>query len=426
MKTDSIILENCKLQLSFVRMLHIAVNMSVLVLCAFIGVFNRLDWEQPFSYIVSIFSIASMVLFSLSERLLVYTVSYFVYIIGIPLIHHIGFEISNDAFVLLLLVVSISISGSNYSSFAKNYINSRIINSKNLELDKLNRITDETLKKRTEELNKAVEYEKLRTNFFANISHELRTPLTLIFSAQQMLEIVLKKPSEFKEKENNLRRYREIIRQNCYRLTRLISNLIDLTKLNAGYIKPNMGNHNIVKVVTKLTLSIENFIESMGLKLVFDSELEESIISFDFEMLERIMLNLLSNAVKFTPRGGLIKVGITDDQNMIYISIKDTGIGIPEHMQTLVFERFVQADPTNTRNREGSGIGLSLVKSLVDLHNGTIALKSKEGLGTEFTIGLPKRVLPMNEIMEQIRISDPEHGIERINIEFSDIYPEVG
>lgn len=121
-------------------------------------------------------------------------------------------------------------------------------------------------------------------------------------------------------------------------------------------------------------MSVEHFIETKDIRLNFETELEGTVIAMDSEMMERIMLNLLSNAIKFTPKGGAISVKIFVCEQQVKISVKDTGIGIPEHMQSLVFERFVQADSSNTRNREGSGIGLSLVKSMVDLYHGTIQL----------------------------------------------------
>jgi signal transduction histidine kinase len=401
--------------------IHLFLVLAVLFLCALIGVTSS-SWRQPFSYIVSIFSVASMVLLSRKERIYIYMSSYCIYISGVQIFHrNEHFVFGNNAFIFLLVIAAILISKSNYASFIKNYINDRVISEKNIELDILNRITEETLKKRTEELNNAVEYERLRTNFFANISHELRTPLTVIYSAQQMLDLSIDNPKTI-GKDQDLKRYTHIIKQNCYRLLRLISNLIDITKLDAGYIKPNLVNYNIIKAIKDITLSIDEFIKSKGILLNFSTDIEEAVIAIDLEMIDRIMLNLLSNAVKFTPGGGSISVKISDGGDKINISIKDTGIGISDHMQSLVFERFVQANPTSTRQNEGSGIGLSLVKSLVDLHDGTIILKSKEGSGTEFIIGLPKNVLPADATLKNNDFQDVEDRIKKISIEFSDIY----
>jgi signal transduction histidine kinase len=202
----------------------------------------------------------------------------------------------------------------------------------------------------------------------------------------------------------------------------LISNIIDITKIDAGYFQINCKNCDIIRVVEDITLSIANYIENMGLTITFDTETEEMIIACDPDKIERIMLNLLSNAVKFTPRGGQIFVYITDGDEMIYIHVKDTGIGIPNDMKDMVFERFFQVDKTMTRAKEGSGIGLSLVKSFVEMHDGKIQLLSEKGKGSEFIIGIPKKLVPDERVAEEPFRADDKKKINTINIEFSDIY----
>ena len=133
------------------------------------------------------------------------------------------------------------------------------------------------------------------------------------------------------------------------------------------------------------------------------------------------MLNLLSNAIKYTAANGCITVNIDTTDTNVIISIKDTGIGISRENQSIIFERFMQVDDTLTRKCEGSGIGLSLVKSLVEMHGGKIAVYSVEGIGSEFTFTLPKTVIPNSEII--YNIDDTSHSkVEKCNIEFSDIY----
>ncbi|HCJ58859.1 MAG TPA: PAS domain-containing sensor histidine kinase, partial [Clostridiaceae bacterium] len=146
---------------------------------------------------------------------------------------------------------------------------------------------------------------------------------------------------------------------------------------------------------------------------------EEKIIKCDPDQMERIMLNLISNAVKFTKPGGKISVKLTDKGSSIFISIKDTGIGIPEDKQGMIFERFRQVNKSLTRDHEGSGIGLSLVKSLVEIHGGTIYLISEPGRGSEFIIELPTN--ESHESHKKERAAKVRH-IERIQVEFSDIY----
>ncbi|WP_223366415.1 MULTISPECIES: ABC transporter substrate binding protein [Clostridium] len=269
----------------------------------------------------------------------------------------------------------------------------------------------------TKLLNEMLEYQKLRVEFFANISHELKTPLNLILSAVQYIELVHNKNFNL----DDFCKYTNIIKQNSYRLVRIVNNLIDITKIDSGYFQIHAENYNIVELVEDICLYCASYINSKNLELIFDTETEEKIISCDALIMERIILNLLSNAIKFTPSGGRITVNIYDKDNEIQISVKDTGIGIPENRQELIFERFIQVDKSLSRNHEGSGVGLSLVKAFVNLHNGNIKVKSKVGYGSEFLITLP--VATNNKDIKIFSDVTPyEFRSEKINIEFSDIY----
>ncbi|AKN34155.1 histidine kinase [Clostridium carboxidivorans P7] len=272
-------------------------------------------------------------------------------------------------------------------------------------------------------LNKAVEYEKLRTEFFANISHELRTPLNVIFCAEQMLDIIFKRIGLDNDNQFKTDKYLHTIKQNSYRLLRLINNLIDITKMDAGYFEITLSNNDIVKITEDITLSVVEYVENKNIRLIFDTEVEEKIIACDPDKIERIMLNLLSNAVKFTPKNGTIYVNIYDSTDKVIISIKDTGIGIDKSMQKLIFDKFVQVDKSISRRTEGSGIGLSLVKSLVEMHNGQISVVSELGEGSEFIIELPNvQAKTDNTKIEESNACKKSKNIEMINLEFSDIY----
>lgn len=289
---------------------------------------------------------------------------------------------------------------------------------------------DITERKHMEELEKSVEeerkqlyeikeYDRIKTEFFSNISHELRTPLNVIFSALQMHEFKLRDCSL---QDSNFYKYTKIMKQNCYRLLRLVNNIIDITKIDSGYFDMNESNVDIINLVENITLSVADYIENKGLSLIFDTVIEEKNITCDPEKIERIILNLLSNAVKFTSVGGKITVNIEDCNENVCIKIRDTGRGIPEDKIDSIFKRFVQVDKSLTRDCEGSGIGLSLVKCLVELHGGTISAESEMGKGTEFIINIPFRL--SEEICEE-KLSCESIGqnlIERINLEFSDIY----
>lgn len=271
--------------------------------------------------------------------------------------------------------------------------------------------------------NEAFELERLRTEFFANISHELRTPLNIILGAIQILRRDIQdeeKPIDRRKIINNT----NIERQNCFRLLRLINNLIDSTKLDSGHFELNMTNCNIVNIVEEITLSVAEYVNSKNISLVFDTDVEEKIVACDPDKIERIMLNLLSNSLKFTNEGGSIFVNIFDGEEFITISLEDTGIGIPEEKIDIIFDRFRQVDKSFTRSYEGSGIGLSLVKSLLEMQDGKISAESKYGVGTKFIIKFPVKVLNDNNDEEKANMDNNfiNNCVEKIKIEFSDIY----
>lgn len=267
----------------------------------------------------------------------------------------------------------------------------------------INRITtEEALKESERQISCSKESDKIKTEFFSNISHELRTPINVIFSALQVQELK-QKSCQCKNRNLDCYKYGNIMKQNCYRLLRLVNNLIDITKIDIGYFNINEINIDIISLVENITVSVVDYIENKGLSLIFDTEVEEKIIACDQEKIERIILNLLSNAVKFTDKGGKIMVNIEDGIEKICIRVKDNGRGIPEEKLNSIFERFVQVDKSFTRDHEGSGIGLSLVKSLVELHGGTISVKSSEGNGAEF-IYIPCKLV--NETYEEIACSE--------------------
>ncbi|MCX7914588.1 MAG: ATP-binding protein, partial [Thermodesulfovibrionales bacterium] len=278
---------------------------------------------------------------------------------------------------------------------------------------------NENIKENEKVLTEMIEYDKLKTEFFANISHELRTPLNVIWSSIQLLQHIASQGTD----AGSISKYLKIMNQNTLRLLRLINNLIDSTKINGGYLSLELSNENIVSVIEEIVLSSVVYAESKGINLIFDTEIEEKYIAVDIEKIERIILNLLSNAVKFTDRNGSIYVNLYDLKDRIRISVKDTGIGIPEKELERIFERFSQVDKSLSRRAEGSGIGLSLVKTFVEMHNGTIRVKSKLHEGSEFIIELP--VIQLEGSSGLIEDSSAQFYtskyMERVHLEFSDI-----
>jgi len=259
------------------------------------------------------------------------------------------------------------------------------------------------------ETTKLQELDRLKSRFFANISHEFRTPLTLIMG---QIDSVLATVSEAKLK-NKL----ETAFRNAQQLLRLINQLLDLSRLEAGRLELRAVHGNIVPLLQRLTYNFESLALRKRLNLRFESASDDIKIYHEPEKIEKIMHNLLSNALKFTPEGGSVKVAVavaggsrssgsssgsqrreaarasaTATANFIEITVRDTGIGIPKEHLPHVFDRFYQVDSSTTREHEGTGIGLALTKELVELHGGEISVEGEKGFGTTFVVRLPLSV----------------------------------
>lgn len=269
-------------------------------------------------------------------------------------------------------------------------------------------------------LDEAVQYDRLKTEFIANISHELRTPINIIFSTIQLFAFYIDN-GKVLENIKNINTYSSTIKQNCFRLLRLVNNIIDITKIDSGFMELNLKNKNIVEVVEEITLSTVEYARSMDRTVIFDTNVEEKITAIDEEKVERVLLNLISNAIKFTKEGDTIDVVVRVEEEVVIISVKDSGIGIEEDKLSQVFQRFKQVDSSLSRNSEGSGIGLSIVKSLVEMHCGSIEVKSKINQGSEFIIKLPVG-FTSNDDKNQNSNFASKSKVEKIHIEFSDIY----
>lgn len=278
-------------------------------------------------------------------------------------------------------------------------------------------ITAQAFDKMAEDIE---QYDKLKSQFFSNISHELKTPINVIFATSQLL-LNTKSTNDIVDYKRKVRSKMIVVKQNCFRLMRLVNNLVDITRFDSGFLKTNLRNNNIVSIVEEITLSIVKYAETLKIKIIFDTDIEELIIGFDPDMMERIVLNLISNSLKFTKPNGYVFVNILHNDSEVTISVRDTGIGISEELHSTVFERFRQVDSSLSKNKEGSGIGLSLVKALVEAQGGTISLKSKLGHGAEFMVILPNRKVPEDDSQIE-NPSNTRNIVEKIDIEFSDIY----
>lgn len=262
-------------------------------------------------------------------------------------------------------------------------------------------------------MHNAEEASKIKTHFISNISHELKTPINVIMSAIQLINYNTKESPSYSKNKNTL----AIIDDNCKRLLRLINNLIDVQKHELDDTKLNLSAVNVVNLIEMLVASVVPYAESKNLNLIFDTNKEDVILKVDSDKLERIMLNLLSNAIKFSKPNGEIKVTL-NFEDCLYISVADNGIGIAKENLNKIFDKFTQLDTSFSRENEGSGIGLSIVKSFVLLHNGKISVKSELNKGTSFLIELPLTETSNVETED----ASYDNLSENVKIELSDIY----
>jgi PAS domain S-box-containing protein len=226
------------------------------------------------------------------------------------------------------------------------------------------------------------EIDRAKTTFFSNASHELRTPLTLILGP---IEDEL---SELGDQPPARRERLEIARRNALRLRKLVNALLDFSRIEAGRMTANLRSTELAAATADLASNFRSACESAGLALVVDCQPLSRLVAVDRDMWEKIVLNLISNAFKATVTGR-IEVSLRQTDTGVELRVSDTGVGIPAHDLPHVFERFHRVDGQRGRTSEGTGIGLSLVRELVALHDGAISVESTEGEGTTLRVTLP-------------------------------------
>jgi len=243
---------------------------------------------------------------------------------------------------------------------------------------------ENSIKKEFINLKKIRELDQAKTQFFANISHELRTPLTLILGP---LESIIS--GDYGENfDRNDEKFKSML-GNGSRLLKLINNLLDISKIEAGRMSVKKRKTEMAELLQLYVSTVKSGAESRGLHVVFNDNSDGVIAYVDRDLIEKAVFNLISNALKFTPEGGNVIVQLDKAENEFSISVKDTGIGIPEDKLESIFERFGQVDGSSSRKYEGTGIGLAFAKEIVELHDGTISVKSRQGKGSTFTVTLP-------------------------------------
>ncbi len=230
------------------------------------------------------------------------------------------------------------------------------------------------------EAERLSELNNLKNNFFANVSHEFRTPLTLILNPVE--ELIQQNPSQ---------QVYQIIHRNAKRLYDLVNQLLEITKLEAGQTSSHLVATDLIAFFRTYISSFTSLAQSRQIALTFTQNKEQAWGMIDRDKTEKILSNLLSNAFKFTENGKQIKVHIDylTHKESVCISVQDEGIGISSEQLPYVFDRFYQADSQTNRAYEGTGIGLALVKELVNLLEGRVEVQSRQGVGTKFTVTIP-------------------------------------
>jgi len=262
---------------------------------------------------------------------------------------------------------------------------SKKLEKENLRLEKVVAKRTKELEQQKEEIasqaEKLKEMDGLKSRFFSNISHELKTPLAMILGPAENL--MASAPNE------KSKTYTQYILANTKRLMKLINQLMDFSKLEVGKmtLKPEIGD--LSAFLLQVLQSFEPLAQQKQIQVTLENLPNATFYEFDQDKIEKILFNLLSNAFKFTPAQGKITLQCTEKNAGVQIIVTDTGLGIPPKQLPYIFERFYQVDSSQTREFEGTGIGLSLVKELVELHGGGIEVHSKMNEGTSFLAYLP-------------------------------------
>ena len=223
-----------------------------------------------------------------------------------------------------------------------------------------------------------IKWRNIRKNLTSDISHELRTPLTSIQTHLEAMIDGIWEPS--KERLNS-------VNEEVIRLSHLVNQLKNLAKFDSYEDKLNLKNENLTQLIKNIIYNNESYALDKNIRIKY--ELEDVNANIDKEKISQVIINLISNAIRYTNLNGEILIKLYKKSDFIKIIVKDNGIGIPEESLDYIFERFYRVDKSRCRNTGGTGVGLTICKSIVDLHKGKIEVKSKLNEGSEFIITLP-------------------------------------
>lgn len=261
------------------------------------------------------------------------------------------------------------------------------VEDRTIELEKANDILKQHQLELEEANSKLQEVNSYKSEFLAIMSHELRTPLTSVIAFTELLL------SEEYSEEDTEKRHLEEIRANSEILLRMINNILDLAKIEAGKSEIVFETMDMADVIASVEGVILPLARNKGINLSFKIASEVPLFKGDPEKIRRVVENLAGNALKFTGKGGKVKISVNydTDNREVLIMVSDTGIGIKKDDFKYIFEKFTQSDSSTSRKYGGTGLGLTLAKELVELHDGWITVESEPNEGSTFTVGIPAR-----------------------------------
>ena len=225
--------------------------------------------------------------------------------------------------------------------------------------------------------------EMMRRSFIANVSHELKTPMTTIAGfIDGMLDGTIPREKQAQ--------YMKIVSDEVKRLSRLVRSMLDLSRIDSGELKMNTTQLDLTDIVVNVLVSSEQRIEKKGLSITGVEDCESVKVCGDYDLLNQVLYNLLDNAIKFTNEGGNIHIRLYREDGRVYVSIRNTGEGIPPEEMPQIFERFYKSDRSRSLDKNGVGLGLYIVHTVIRLHGGEITVRSVQNEYTEFTFWIPE------------------------------------
>jgi len=246
-------------------------------------------------------------------------------------------------------------------------------------------LNDVTSKVKVDSMKEAIQNkmleENLKRDFLSNISHDLKTPINVIYSATQLEECLLKNNNI-----DGLKKYNTISKQNCISLIRLANNLIDTSRIESDYISANLKVKNIVEIIENIIATLVDYAHNNNVDLIFDTNEEEVYVELDEDFMQRIIVNLISNSIKFCNYNGMIKINVQASYKKVVVSVQDNGIGMEEEFIKDIFNRYSMGKNNEAKSNKGTGIGMFVVKRLMEIQNGNIFVNSKIGEGTRFDL----------------------------------------